>query len=529
MNNYYALKHLTKYLKNHIEGGEFLISYSPHKNVWELYVKINATHVRRVIFSTNSSETALFLDGDRSMKKSNVTTFFESLSEDKLINILLTDSDRFIKFLFQSEKSLLFQLFGNTPNVFLVENQIISEAFKASDKFESKPAPQPRPVSTVRKSPDEDSSAKQKIISLFPAFPRHLIHPVINHYDLKDKTTAKVEEAVSELIAAMETKPEFRVLEDGNLCLIPSQLLPLKNRKVFENVNDAIRYAYYQTSTERRLSSKIGSLRPKLEQAVKKHESAIQQLSEGDKGLERAEEYEQFGHILMSHAHEKRDMESGVVQFSDFYNENRPVNIPVKPGRSIAENAQRYYEKSTKAIRNVEESAKRLKVIQRETDELKSLLNSLNHVEKNYQFDEWYSEHEEDLRRLGILSKVQNEKALPFRKAEIDGFEIWIGKNAKSNDMLISAAHKEDVWLHARGVGGSHVVIRMGNRKDMPQKSTLRKAAAVAAWNSKARGSKLAPVIVTKRKYITKPKGAPPGAVKVQREDVEMVEPQKLS
>jgi predicted ribosome quality control (RQC) complex YloA/Tae2 family protein len=68
----------------------------------------------------------------------------------------------------------------------------------------------------------------------------------------------------------------------------------------------------------------------------------------------------------------------------------------------------------------------------------------------------------------------------------------------------------------------------MNNQKEMPPKNVLLKAAAVAAWNSKARGSNLAPVIITKRKYVTKPKGAPTGTVRVMRENVEMVKPQKL-
>jgi len=88
-------------------------------------------------------------------------------------------------------------------------------------------------------------------------------------------------------------------------------------------------------------------------------------------------------------------------------------------------------------------------------------------------------------------------------------------------------AHKEDIWLHARGVGGSHVVIRMENNKNMPQKSTILKAASLAAWHSKARGSGLAPVVYTKRKYVNKPKGAPAGSVTVQKENVEMIQPKK--
>jgi len=73
------------------------------------------------------------------------------------------------------------------------------------------------------------------------------------------------------------------------------------------------------------------------------------------------------------------------------------------------------------------------------------------------------------------------------------------------------------------------VVIRMNNNKEYPPRHVLLKTASVAAWNSKARGTKLAPVIVTKRKYVSNPKGAPAGTVRVHKEEVEMVEPKKLS
>ncbi|MGA7303576.1 MAG: fibronectin-binding domain-containing protein, partial [Rhodothermales bacterium] len=87
-------------------------------------------------------------------------------------------------------------------------------------------------------------------------------------------------------------------------------------------------------------------------------------------------------------------------------------------------------------------------------------------------------------------------------------------------------ASPHDLWFHARGVGGSHVVLRVPGRKTVVGKPIKLKAAAIAAWFSSARGSGLVPVIVTDRKYVSKPKGSDPGAVRVHREEVLMVEPQ---
>src|SRR5690625_5324457 len=76
--------------------------------------------------------------------------------------------------------------------------------------------------------------------------------------------------------------------------------------------------------------------------------------------------------------------------------------------------------------------------------------------------------NEKSMKELGILSSGGSQPSLPFRKIEVDSYEIWVGRNTRSNDKLTSMAHKEDIWLHARGVSGSHVVIRMNNNKEFP-------------------------------------------------------------
>ena len=527
MNNFYTLIYLTQHLNDSLSGGIFNFSYSPHKDVWEAYIEVNS-EVVRLVFSSNPSETVLFRDQFRAPKKSNVTEFFESLNGKTVTEIQLADNDRIVTLHFEKEFKLVFQLFGNSPNVFLIKDSLIQESFKSNSEFAGKPEPEPRKPNPNRKKPDNTLSAKQIITRLYPKFPRHLISYIIDEYNLEEKDVDEIDSIAGNMITAITERPQFRVLEDGNLCLIPEGLLKYPNKKTFENVNEAIKFTYYETSKERRLSSKLRTLKPKIEQTLQRNESTITQLEEADKGLERAETYEKYGHLLMANAHIKTDPTQQDITVEDLYDEGAELTIQVKPNLSIAENAKRYYDKSTKAIRNVEESKKRLKKISAITKEIRSLLESLNEIEKVYEFNEWYSDNVTDLKRLGILAKTQQSESLPYRRVTIDNYEVWIGKNAKSNDRLITDAHKEDVWLHARGVSGSHVLIRMNNQKEMPPKSTLLKAASVAAWNSKARGSKLAPVIISKRKYISKPKGAPAGAVTVQKEIVEMVTPQKL-
>ena len=75
------------------------------------------------------------------------------------------------------------------------------------------------------------------------------------------------------------------------------------------------------------------------------------------------------------------------------------------------------------------------------------------------------------------------------------------------------------------GRSGSHAVLRLPSRDARPGKLLLERAAAIAAYFSKAQGSSLVPVVIVPRKYVRKPKGAAPGAVVVEREEVLLVEP----
>lgn len=155
------------------------------------------------------------------------------------------------------------------------------------------------------------------------------------------------------------------------------------------------------------------------------------------------------------------------------------------------------------------------------------LADNLQQIDRLYALDNWIKQKKEKLERLGYGIDDEGQAESPFRKFSIGKYEVWVGKNAKSNDKLMHTAHKEDIWLHARGMPGSHVVIRMGNEKSFPPKAVILKAASYAAYYSKAKGMQTAPVMYTKQKYVRKPKGAAPGAVVVEREEVEMVPPTK--
>jgi predicted ribosome quality control (RQC) complex YloA/Tae2 family protein len=125
-----------------------------------------------------------------------------------------------------------------------------------------------------------------------------------------------------------------------------------------------------------------------------------------------------------------------------------------------------------------------------------------------------------DKKRIGADQKVTvYEYELP------GGWKVLAGKTDEDNDLLsIRLAHPEDWWFHVRGMPGSHVLLR--HRPDEePDRETLKGAAAIAAYHSKAREGGMVSVSCTRAKYVTKPRGAKPGTVTIRRESLLKVRP----
>lgn len=105
------------------------------------------------------------------------------------------------------------------------------------------------------------------------------------------------------------------------------------------------------------------------------------------------------------------------------------------------------------------------------------------------------------------------------------GWKVLAGKTDADNDFLsLKMAKPNDYWFHVRGMPGSHVILRAKPNED-PDRETLKRAAAVAAFHSKARNGGIVAVSCTRARYITKPRGAKPGSVQIRKESVFKVRP----
>jgi predicted ribosome quality control (RQC) complex YloA/Tae2 family protein len=118
-------------------------------------------------------------------------------------------------------------------------------------------------------------------------------------------------------------------------------------------------------------------------------------------------------------------------------------------------------------------------------------------------------------------------EAHPRRYRTVDGgWSVWAGRNNQENDLVSHRlAAPNDLWFHAHGYSGSHVILRREGRKEEPSQRAVLEAAGVAAYWSKGRTARKVPVVCTLAKFVSKARGAPAGQAVIRREHTLMVAP----
>ncbi len=521
--NYYELIYLKNILKHNLIGAQIVLSTTRFKNLIEFHVELERKRMK-LVFSTSPGNIALFLDTYAPPKQKNRLTFFEELEDLKVLDISIAETDRILTIVLENGYELVFKLFSNQANVFLIKEGVFVEAFKGS----SSDLPSSKEI-ILFKEPSSELSIKDKITTINPLLPRTHLTELIKEHKLTEMDNSSLTQNIELFSKSILEEPEFRLLDNGNTTLFKQSILPIKTERNFNSVNDLIAYRFKTYSHTQRLRQKKGELLKSLKRQVKRTASGLKNLSLADKGLSRSEEYEKFAHLLMANAHLGK-IDGDKIAVEDLYDAGKKIEIRLDPKLSIVENAERYYEKARNSAISYKEALKRIPLLEGRKKTLEFLIAEFQEIRKLYELQEWEKKHKEQLLELGVGTKESTvDSGHPFHVFEVQGFTVWIGKNARNNDILVQMAHKEDIWLHARGVSGSHVIIRMGNNKKFPPKTVVQEAAAYAAYNSKARGAELVPVIVTKKKFVRKVKKAAPGAVIVEREEVEFVAPKNPS
>jgi len=288
--------------------------------------------------------------------------------------------------------------------------------------------------------------------------------------------------------------------------------------------------------------SRLTELRKRIKKASRRLEALQTDL---DKAA-RFRDHARYGELLKTNLgaiHKGQER----ITVIDYFDPSTPeLVIPLDPSKSPKGNLDDYFKKYRKHLSAEREIRPRLEAM---TRELTGLRTELTAVERG----EWTPVRPEqapsrgippprhkpsvprpssacdrstqrlstgELRRVGLtLSHQRSARAGPFRRFEsVDGLPIYVGRNARENEALtFKMARSDDLWLHARGTPGSHVVVRLEKGAN-PLPETIKDAATLALQYSDLKKSGKGEVIYTKRKWVRKVKGQSPGTVTVTQE-----------
>jgi predicted ribosome quality control (RQC) complex YloA/Tae2 family protein len=303
-----------------------------------------------------------------------------------------------------------------------------------------------------------------------------------------------------------------------------------KNSINFPTISDALEFFYrHLIMKESLLAEKAAILQAagkRYEALQQKHRTLDQQL----KAAENADDLKLKGELLIANLHE---IERGQKEVSlrNFYDPHgAKITIQLDERLRPSENAQRYFEDYKKAKRSRDILAT---LVSKNQAALESLEKAIKETE-NARDLSVLATIRDDLVRKDVIREKSTRTRKPGKKAaplfrrfkSSDGFQIYVGRNDKENELLIkSEAGKNDMWLHAKQIEGSYVIVRNPEKKpDIPRR-TLLEAAIIAAYFSKAKHSGTVPVDYTWVKYVTKPRGAKPGFVIYTHEKTLFVSP----
>ncbi len=295
-------------------------------------------------------------------------------------------------------------------------------------------------------------------------------------------------------------------------------------KKLFDNLIEA---QTFFLSKRRFISEKQRLLKlitKQLERELKKTTNKLNKLTTAAQRESKEEEYNRLGNLLLVNIGKiKTGMDS--VEVENIYGSNEIIKIKLNPKLPPKKNIDNYFDKSKSEKIGIEKSKELLVQTKIKFNELKETEIILKSID--------------DLKELkGIMKKMKikdkdyiegrDDIKLKFKHYIIDvKYNVYVGKDSKNNDLLTTRfAKQNDFWFHARSVSGSHVVLRVENTKEAVPKNILKKAAALAAYHSKAKTAGTVPVAFTLKKYVIKKKGYPIGTVHLLKEDVLLVKPE---
>ena len=515
-NNYFFLSKLSQELQQVLPGAELVDCFSQNKDELVLGFLTDSNREFFIVASLTASFSSLYFPGEYFRARKNSITLFDEILRRKVLNVKQVSYERLFVLEFTDGLSLGFKLFGNRANVILSRKDEVLKIFKSSLK-------QDRTFSLENAGREMDLSFEylkhlnyevKKAVPVLGDVP--LLYLQEKDFFQKGEEDKKY---IWDVMISTLLGPKFHITEVSGKFLL--SLLPIGNihsthTSAIEAINAFYQAHYRYNFLEAEKQKVFFEINRKLKEGRSYMEKCLLKIRE----LDQETSPSQLADIIMANLHVIPPGAVSVRLF-DFYSNNE-LEVRLKKDLSPQKYAELLYKKAKGRPREMEMLKGQIEKKESELVVLESDKQKLTKIESYKELEPLKKKYLEKSR-----GKVTEDEK--FKVYEVMSFKILVGRNADNNEELTQRfAKKNDLWLHARDVAGSHVVIKHQAGKGFP-KPVIEAAASLAAYYSKRKNESLCPVIYTEKKFVRKIKGTPAGQMKVEKENVMMVVPRELT
>ena len=518
--NYYFLRQLAPALTERLRGYRVAVCFTQEKD--ELVIGLtDGSKEFWLKAQLGANFPALALPETFQRARANSVDLFPALLGEQVETVMAWPQDRVLQLNFRSGARVVFKLYGPRPNaIFRTSPDAPAQLFQQKLLADA----DLRPAETASTKSDQSAKSAKSAVQTVPPpladLPLRYLR--LHGYDpAPPETKARL---VNQVLAQLEKPAHYYLIQlDGRTRL---SLLPLGDVLETFGGDDplaALRRFVPMALGRRALEMETHQLRQLLTRRADEAGTAAAHARRRLHALAHEAGYRNTADLIMANLHAIAPG-AAQVEVIDFYT-NEPRILKLKPREKPQHTAENLYRKAKN--QQIEERELTERIARRETEAF-TALERLEELDTQPPLAElrglraWRKQHGLD---PAANANVKAAGELPFKVFEDRGFTILVGRSAENNDLLTQKyAHKDDLWLHAKVVAGSHVVIRHRAGQTVPE-PVVEHAAMLAGWYSKRQNDTLCPVTVTPKKFVRKPRGARPGQVIVERERVVLVKP----
>ncbi|HEX2961432.1 MAG TPA: NFACT RNA binding domain-containing protein, partial [Ignavibacteriales bacterium] len=509
--NYFYLNRQVIELNAELQGSILTESFSQEKD--RLILAFSKDGISSyLIISASQNEPYMHLRDEYHRARKNTVDFFTDYLTATLQAVEIATDDRIIRFRFD-KMSLYFAVRGKNTNVILIDETLNTRSFKKTGEAQLEnfleEVTNKKMFSSYFHRPSLDAVTDPvNFISqtkhIFPAISKEMLSEV--SFRMKGETLEEFKTELDTVISDIESGDiaVFFSPSVGRVVMAPEafNIFDSEDKATFSTYLKAIdnflarRYQLGKSQDLKGLISKY------LEHQISRTANKLNEIRAKVDLPSKEDLYRKFGNLLLSNMHTlHKGMKS--AELADFYEDGALVNIKLDETKDPKGNADRYFEKAR--------DEKQLRISLRELYEnLEKHYRVLIENKNTFENAKEINEYRKIMKDLNIKDEQSGnykpEEGSKFKHYIIENkYHVYVGKDSANNDLLtVKFAKQNDYWFHARAVPGSHVVLRVENSKEAIPKPVLKKAASLAAFHSKAKTSKLAPVSYTLKKYVTK-------------------------